>query len=231
MILVAGGDSFVWGSELTDSGINRYSCNTYSALLAKQAGMEYVCAAYPGNANNAISRMAIDAICRNTNVFLVVTWTYPQRTEFQFSNGWESVNSWHTTQKEFSQQFFKHVGDNEYYELYTTLKEIVYLQNFCLVRNIPYMFTTADNTFYSHENYARSKDHSLVNLYNSIDWDKWGWFPVRGNKVASPKGFYQWAAENKYNMGPLGHPLEAAHYDASNLIKDKFNELVKEFIQ
>ena len=230
MILVAGGDSFVWGSELADS-FNRHSLSTYPAILAKQAGMDYVCVAHPGNANNAISRMAIDAICRHTNVFLLVTWTYPQRTEFRFGNGWESVNSWHTTQKEFSQQFFKHVGDNEYYELYTTLKEIVYLQNFCLARNIPYMFTTADNTFYSHENYARSKDDSLINLYNSVDWDKWGWFAGKGNNVSSPKGFYQWAAENKYNMGSLGHPLEEAHYDASNLIKDKFNELVTKFNQ
>jgi hypothetical protein len=58
MILVAAGDSFIWGSELADSphgGPNGYSNNTFSALLAQQTNMDYVCAAYPGNANNATS--------------------------------------------------------------------------------------------------------------------------------------------------------------------------------
>jgi len=43
----------------------------------------------------------------------------------------------------------------------------------------------------------------------------------------TPRGFYQWAVENKYKVGPQGHPLESAHVDAAGLIKEKFNELVK----
>jgi hypothetical protein len=231
MILVAGGDSFTWGSELADSphgGPNGYSRSTYPALLAQQADLEYVCAAYPGSANNAISRMAIDAVSKYENPFLFVTWTYPQRSEFWFKDSWVSLNSWHTTQKEFSQEYFKHVGNSEYYELYSTLKEIVYLQNFCHAKQIPYMFTTADNTFYQHENYFRSKDQSLENLHNVIDWNRWFWFSngTKANETPAPRGFYQWAVENKYTVGPQGHPLEEAHRDAAELIKEKFNELV-----
>jgi hypothetical protein len=235
MILIAAGDSFVWGSELADSphgGPDGYSRSTFPALLAKEHGMEYVCAAYPGNANNAISRMAIDTIQKYPDAFLLVTWTYPQRSEFWFNNKWESLNSWHTTQKEFSEEFFKHVGNSEYYELYSTLKEIVYLQNFCQVHNIPYMFMTADNTFYCHDNYYRSKDTSLTNLYNNIDWARWYLFPAGKQypETISPRGFYQWAVENKYKQGPEMHPLEDAHRDAVELIKEKFNELVKKHI-
>lgn len=236
MILVAAGDSFIWGSELQDSphgGPNGYSRSTYTALLAKQAAMEYECAAYPGNANNAISRMAIDAISNREDVFLLATWTYPQRSEFWFNDKWESLNSWHTTQRGFSEHYFKYVGNSEYYELYSTLKEIVYLQNYCQVNNIPYMFTTSDNTFYCHENYMRSRDISLTNLHNSINWSRWFWFP-QGTEVwetVSPRGFYQWSAENKYTVGPQGHPLEQAHYDAYMLMKDKFNELVTQHNQ
>jgi hypothetical protein len=232
MILVAAGDSFTWGSELADSphgGVGGYSHSTYPALLAKEYDMKYVCAAYPGNANNAISRMAIDTISHHTDLFLLVTWTYPQRSEFWFDNHWESLNSWHTNNKEFSEQYFKHVGNSEYYELFTTFKEIVYLQNYCLTHKIPYLFLTANNTFYCHENYYRSKDTGLTNLHDAIDWNSWVWFPpgTAINETSAPRGFYQWAIENKYNMGSQGHPLEDAHKDAALLIKEKFDELVK----
>jgi hypothetical protein len=46
----------------------------------------------------------------------------------------------------------------------------------------------------------------------------------------TPRGFYQWAVENKYNIGPEGHPLEDAHRDAALLIKEKFDEMVKKSI-
>lgn len=234
MKIVAAGDSFIWGSELADSphgGPNGYSRRTYSALLAEN--YEYVCAAYPGNANNAISRMAIDACAKHRDAFLITTWTYPQRFEFRFNDKWTSINSWHTTEKEFSEQYFKHVGNGEYYEIYSILKEIVFLQNYCQINSIPYMFLTADNCFYLHENYQRSRDSSIDNLYDQINWSNWFWFPigVEKHETQAPRGFYQWAIENKYTVGPEGHPLEQAHRDAANLIKGKFNELVTKYNQ
>lgn len=231
MILVAAGDSFTWGSELKDSpngGPNGYSHCTYPALLAQHFKMNYVCAAYPGNSNSAISRMALDALVAHKDAVLLTTWTYPQRAEFRFGNKWTSINSWHTAEPEFSKQYFRHVGDNEYYELYSTLKEIVFLQYYCQQNNIRYMFMTADNTFYCHENYLRSQDIGLNNLYSAVDWSQWFWFDPGNlpNETLSPRGFYQWAVENKYACGSQGHPLEQAHADAADLIKDRFNELV-----
>ena len=237
MILVAAGDSFTWGSELADSrggGPNGYSQNTYPALLAKEYSMAYYCAAYPGDANNAISRRAISACESNRqSKFLLVTWTYPQRAEFRFKDGWSSVNSWHTNHQEFSENYFKHVGNNEYYEIYNVLKEIVYLQQYCECNDVPYLFMTADNHFYQHENYQRSHDTDIDNLYNQIDWSRWFWFDpgTEANETLAPRGFYQWAVENKYSVGKQGHPLEQAHKDAAELIKEKFNELVKKSIQ
>jgi len=234
MIIVAAGDSFVWGSELKDSpngGPNGYSRSTYSALLAQEH--QYVCAAYPGNANNAISRMAIDACSKVKQPFLITTWTYPQRAEFRFGDQWQSLNSWHTNNADFSKEYFKHVANNEYYELYSTLKEIVYLQHFCQINSVPYLFLTADNHFYFHENYQRRCDSGLANLYDQIDWTRWFWFPpgTEHYETSAPRGFYQWALENKYCMGTQGHPLEQAHADAYLLIKEKFNELVTQSIK
>jgi hypothetical protein len=236
MILVAAGDSFIWGSELADSphgGPNGYSNNTFSALLAQQTNMDYVCAAYPGNANNAISRMAINTLAKiDQDKFLLAQWTYPQRAEFRFGSKWTSINSWHTTQQEFSKQYFKHVGNSEYYEVYSVLKEILFLQQYCQINNIPYIFLTADNHFYCHENYYRSRDDSIDNLYNQIIWKNWFFFPpgTQKNETLAPRGFYQWAIENKYKVGNNGHPLEQTHRDAAILITEKFNELVKKNI-
>ena len=125
--------------------------------------------------------------------------------------------------------FYKHVGDNEYYELYSTLKEILFLQLYLKSKNIPYLFTTADNSYYTHQNYLRSKDNCLEALYNQIIWNNWYWFPPgkEANETIAPRGFYQWAVENKYNVGPEGHPLEEAHQDAAKLIKEKFDEMAK----
>lgn len=79
MILVASGDSFVWGSELADSphcGNNGHSKSTFSALLPNS---EYICAAYPGIGNKEIVYRTMQAICRRTPDIVLVCWTWPGR--------------------------------------------------------------------------------------------------------------------------------------------------------
>lgn len=128
---------------------------------------------------------------------------------------------------EFAKIFYKHVGDNEYYELYSSFKEMLFLQYYLKQNNIPYLFLAADNHFYNHDNYFRRKDEFIDSLYNQIDWNSWFFF--EGGKdfdqTKELRGFYQWAVENKYPIGTT-HPLEEAHAAAAELIKDKFNELV-----
>ncbi len=274
MILVAGGDSFIFGAELADQ-IDGPSFSTYPALLAKDHNMEYYCAAWSGNSNHAISRMTMTACEQlkheNKKLFAIVTWTFTNRYEFRFNyntsqrlSPWYSINAWsiidntdeienefHTTnhkilaaQKqnlflakqtgvaEFAKTFFKHVGDNEYYELYSSLKEILFLQFYFRQNKIPYIFIPADNHFYNHPNYYRRRDEFIDALYNQIDWHSWFFFKegTGPNQTMGPRGFYQWAVENKYSMGTT-HPLEDAHQDAAILIKEKFNELVKNSLE
>lgn len=274
MILVAGGDSFIFGAELADQ-IGGPSQSTYTALLAKNRGYEYNCVAWSGNANNAITRMTMTECQRlielGQKFCVMVTWTFVQRFEFRFNYGtrqkhspWYSINSWtieddakniigffqkkdrkiaqaqldnintarQTGVADFAREFYYHVGDSEYYELYTSLREIVFMQNYLQKNNIPYMFTSADNCFYEHENYIRSRDVYLDALYNQIDWGNWFFFPegTEANETRAPRGFYQWSVENKYPIGTT-HPLEEAHAAAAELMQEKFNELVKKYYQ
>jgi len=274
MILVAGGDSFIFGAELKDQ-IDGPSLSTYPALLAKQKNINYHCAAWSGNANNAICRMTMTECEKlkkeNKKIIALVTWTFTNRYEFRFNyntsqkiSPWYSINPWSIlddisiienefkshndiilyVQKEniktakrtgisdFAKTFFQHVGDNEYYELYSTLKEILLLQFYFTKNNIPYLFMPADNHFFEHENYYRQKDKFIDSIYNQIDWTKWFFFEpgTEANHTKEPRGFYQWSVENKYSIGTT-HPLEEAHQAAANLLKDKFNELVTQSLE
>jgi hypothetical protein len=198
MIIVAGGDSFVWGSELSDhrhGGHDGYSRLTFPALLA--ADDQYICAAYPGSNNYDIRKMLIVDMVEasriinsfstgDDRIFVIVCWT------------WSSRDTWWRASADIIQ------------DVQDRLKRT----------NTPYLFTCADNCL-------------LEWLDDDTDWDNWFLFPPAEESwnTQEPRGFYQWAVENKYPVGPDGHPLEAAHQDAALLIKDKFNEMVKKHLE
>lgn len=183
MILVAGGDSHIWGSELADSphgGTNGYSRNTFAALLADD---NYVCSAYPGIGNKEIAGRVMESVSQliftNIRQLVLVCWSWPARDN--------TVNS-----------------DDI----------IIELQEFLELHQIPYLFTCVDNC--------------IVTTNSKINWNNWYLFPAgtTAHETSEPRGFYQWALENNYKVGPEGHPLEDAHKDAATLIKEKFDELV-----
>ena len=66
-----------------------------------------------------------------------------------------------------------------------------------------------------------------------LDYANWYMFPPGqgADQTETPRGFYQWAVENKYKCGTQQHPMEQAHSDAADLIKGKFNELVTKRLQ
>lgn len=273
MIIVAGGDSFIYGAELKDC-VGQHSQSTWPALLSNTIGADYKCAAESGNANNAVARQVMNACEANKgqDLFAVVQWTFTHRYEFRFnyntqrrSSPWYSVNLWdivdnptslkkefttfnsavfdaHVNNKlmldnsgltDFAKTFYKHVGNNEYYETYTSLKEILFLQQYLEINKIPYLFVPADIYLENNDTYTRHKDDiSMKTVYNQIDWNNWYTFPpgTGFDQTNRPRGFYQWAVENKYPIGTT-HPLEEAHQDAANLIQEKFNEMVKKSIQ
>jgi len=104
--------------------------------------------------------------------------------------------------------------------IYTSSRVIQQFQEYCEYHGVPYLFTCVDNC--------------LIELLNSkTNWDHWFMFPAgkEAHETQQPRGFYQWAIENKYIVGADGHPLEQAHRDAAELIRGKYNEMVKKFNQ
>jgi hypothetical protein len=258
-MIIAAGDSFVYGSELASPA------NTFTALLGANE-----CVAWPGYGNDAIARTTIERCEQGGVTGVIASWTFPGRYEFRFAyntqqkkSPWYSINSWtiksdlasikdefvtdninileaqkqtierarETGVADFAEVFYRHVGSSEYWEIYSSLKEIVYLQNYLVLKNIPFMFTCADNGIFN--NYTvDNADSVIASLLNQIDHKFWFWFPKGkgSNQTETPRGFYQWAVENKYPIGTT-HPLEQAHIDASKLMQGKFNDLVKKHLQ
>lgn len=101
----------------------------------------------------------------------------------------------------------------------TSDREIISLQEYLEYRQQPYLFTCADNC--------------VVTNHTKIHWENWFLFPAgsKAHETCAPRGFYQWAVENKYPVGPQQHPLEQAHEDAATLIKDKLHEVVKKHLE
>ena len=103
---------------------------------------------------------------------------------------------------DFSEMYYKHVGNNESWETYSTLKEIVYLQDWLKQRNKKYIFTYVDECIF---NQNVPWDTSTQNLYDSLDQSNFYHFP----------GFFKWAADNGYPFYTT-HPAESAHTDFIN---------------
>ena len=126
MILVAGGDSFVYGSELKDcsdrlypenydNSLYGYSLSSFPALLAKN--FDYRCCAWPGYGNDSIARSVIAECSTLDNCGVLVSWTFPGRYEFRFTynteqkkSPWFSFNSWTITNPD---NYFKEFKKND----------------------------------------------------------------------------------------------------------------------
>ena len=260
MILVAGGDSFIWGIDLTDHKFcsqGGHSMSTWPALLAQQHNLEYICTATPGGSNDSVVR-SIVKICEEidnpNDIVVAVQWTFPWRFGFKYIDpiGWydfdlhiinnnefsnTAARKTHNTLKQygvtdFADKFYKVIGTTEYWPVYNTVKEILLLQGYLKSKNIPYLFTAADNCIVQNFTIEQPADVYVKNLYDQIDQTNWFWFPKGSeeHETVQPRGFYQWAMENKYSVGVTNHPLELAHLDASKLIKEQFNELVEKSI-
>lgn len=105
MRLLAGGCSFIWGSELSDDRPGAYSHKTWPALYAQENSWQYDCVAQPGASNTTIARRVIDRVEQQRPDLVIVQWTFPGRYEFRYSEPidsshyysftpWSMVESW-----------------------------------------------------------------------------------------------------------------------------------------
>lgn len=257
-ILVAGGDSFTFGTELSHDVPGPSPC-AWPRILASKMNWTLSNVSLAGSSNSAIARRVITEVEAQKNkndVKVSVMWSYPNRYEFRFlydtnnrDTPWRSCTTWDlekpnllkplfrsdneivydqlqenykflkgTGMYDFLDMFYRQVGNSEYYETYTSLKEIVHLQNYLKLNNIKYIFMCCDNILFSTKSY-NEPDRYIRALKDQIDWSSWYMFPDN-------LGFNQWATDNNYEYATT-HPLERAHFDAVELIlENNYDKLV-----
>ena len=236
--LIAGGDSFIYGSELSDCidqhGIEQVSQLTYPALIAKEVNMEYTCVARPGYSNAAVRRTVMNACEQYSDIALViVSWSFTGRYEFRINQEWRQLSSWTAVDdiKEIEKKFqfdnpivlqhhanelakTKQSGLNDFAkwlytntdyiaEVYDTLSNVILLQQYLTLHDIPYIFTAADR-----KNVDVSVDDESVQTLQKQLNEIWGWF--------DNKGFYTWAQDMRFPFATT-HPREQAHIEAAHI--------------
>ena len=156
-----------------------------------------------------------DTNAGNEEAFRTLASSEPQQEKWRARS--ESFKQ--TGVRDFSESIYKYAA-NEYHETYLSWKSIIWLQNMLEKKNIPFMFTLADNSLFYHAfEQHKDKDNLLSALHKEIDFTKWFSFGER------MMGFNQWALLNDYPRGTT-HPLDEAHQDAVKLMLPTFKKLI-----
>lgn len=185
----------------------------------------FVCWSFPSRYE---FRFAYDTGERWGNWYTITPWSalddisiiqkeFKTDNEFVLQHHAENLNrAKKTGTNEFAKAFYKHVGNCGGYGCWNSYTEIIILQQYLKLKNIPYIFTMVDESLL--KNSKHWPDESISTLYDQIDLSRWIMFPDN-------RGFYTWSRDEKYPFGTT-HPLEQAHYDAYKYIKEKYHDMV-----
>jgi hypothetical protein len=205
MKLLAVGDSFSYGEELSD--IN----NAWPFLLGKKLGYEITNLAKPGSGNTRMIRHAVEQI--NNYDLIVIAWSHFARTELADENGfydiWPGCSA--LPHKEFSSwrsdvinYYSKHHNDQYLYNQY--LINIVLIQQYLKFNNKKYiMLDTFDNNNYR-------KNNTVVDQIDSTYYVGW-----------PTTTMMEWTY--RIPQGPNGHFLEQGHEIVANKIYEHIRHL------
>ena len=187
-ILIGGGDSFTWGSELPDQHFdhltNSPSQATWASLVANHYGYDYLCVAKPGCGNNTITRRVISEVSKHPNeeIYVAVMWTYTHRSEirlrnmypyntivsdpvqaarFDIDNFWINLNAWHGLSFKEKMSFFPKDINPERYDFF--LKQHNTMTEIGVTDASKYFYGPTGDNYYHQFNFL--KEINLLQFY------------------------------------------------------------------
>lgn len=201
--LVAYGSSPIDGTELP----NRDKSLAFPARVAQALDLDYECRGKPLSSNTKIARKVLSGEYTDQDLVFVM-FSAPNRYEFKTEQGWHNFTSWAEAKTGIVREWLDGPGRLEYTEVYTTLKEIVLVQEFLKKRNLPYVFAFDNNAI--RDSYLfNDSDPYIASLKDLIDWNKFQWF--------NGSGFIDWAKENGFPFTGTHAGVEA-HQSATDYI-------------
>ena len=237
-VLIAGGDSFTYGSELPSQD------HAWANLLATRKGWNICNTARPAASNSSIRRNVMNAVnkYKDLDLFVAVMWSFPNRYEFRFAydtghidSPWYSVNPWTYNDQNFADHF--HNKDDEVLQAQQANRanaEATGISDFAksYVENVAqteyWELYTSWCEIVMLQNYLDNQDipyrflcvdnsllesnceidTTLTTLRQSINW------------FAHDEGMYNWAKRTEQQFYTT-HPHESAHVEWINMLYDR----------
>jgi hypothetical protein len=211
----------------SNSSIRRTVMN--ACEQTKDIGLVFVTWSFPGRYE---FRFNFDTGQKTKNWYNITPWSTVDSVDIikkEFRNDDPTVLQHHTDHlaraktlgiTDFSKIYYEKCGASEYWSAYTSLLDIVLLQQYLQLKNIPYIFSLVDECLLNNSN--KYQDENMLTLYRQLNLENWILFP-------GDRGFYTWARDEGYPIGTT-HPLEPAHTDAALHIKEKYHDMVTKSI-
>jgi hypothetical protein len=237
-VLISGGDSFTYGSELPSQE------HTWANLLANRKGWNMCNTARPAASNSSIRRNVMNAVhkYKDLDLFVAVMWSFPNRYEFRFAydtghldSPWYSINPWTYNDQNFEDHF--HNKDDEVLQAQQANRanaEATGISDFAksYVKNVAqteyWELYTSWCEIVMLQNYLDNQDipyaflnvddslfacnipmdTSLTTLRQSINW------------FAHDEGMFNWAKRTEQQFYTT-HPTESAHIEWINMLYDR----------
>ena len=203
MKLLAVGDSFTYGEELSDLN------NAWPYLLGNKLGYTVDNFAKPGSGNARMIRHAVEQI--NNYDLIIIAWSHFARTELADENGFYDIwpgcdvfphkefSSWRS---EVINYYSKHHNDQYLYNQY--LINIILIQQYLKFNNKKYIMLDA----FGNNNYR--KNNTVVDQIDPIYYIGWPTTTMMEWTHGCPKG-------------PGDHFLEQGH----EIVADKIYEHIR----
>lgn len=208
--LIAFGDSFTYGSDLSDSEFC-YSQKTWPALLSADRNIKYQCQAYPGIGNLRVLESILQSDL--TNAVCIINWTWIDRFDFCSSTTeqWETLRP--TVHHAQSTQYYKHFH-GQYADMLVNLIYVKTAIDFLVQQNVSFVMTYMDSLMF---------ESVLPSWHNPAAIEKLQQYVKPYFCNFNDLTFLEWSKKHQFPISENWHPLEQAHQAAFEYLKDRIS--------
>jgi hypothetical protein len=224
MILGAFGDSFLFGSDLSDiqdrDSVYWFypSKLTFTALLAEKLNLQYYCTALPAQGNKVIADDVIRTVAqRGNDVFYFINWTWIDRFEYLGESRVGNASGWNSTLPGKNNKESNFYYKNFYSDLDAKLSNLLYINtvlDILLKEKCLFIMTYMDGLLFDKQwhcpvsiDYLQDKIKPYMHNFNGMN-------------------FFDWSKQNNFDISNHWHPLEDAHQTAANYWLPKVRTLL-----
>ena len=219
MMLKSFGCSFIYGTDLSDAGVDGTSIipsqYTWPALLAKDLQFDYKSFARPGAGNLQILEKLLTHVATDTSSFYVIGWTWIDRFDYTTTDNLGTYNKagadfWNTLMptddSDKAMTYYKNLH-SQFRDKLSNLGCIKLAIDALKQNNCPFIMTYMDELIFETEwhvtpaiRYLQEYIQPSMTQFNG-------------------KNFLEFSKEKGFAISQTLHPLEAAHQAGFELIK------------